>query len=84
MSVLAAYNCMLFFRAASRPERPSLLFQFVEEHTVKLCLGSDVLAEMYDVLTRSEHQERFPALTPKVVDKWLSHWVSLSVGSRSS
>lgn len=71
--VIVVYDCMFFFRAASRPERISRLFELVESGQVILALSADVLAEVRDVLTRPEHQAKFPALSPVAVDRFLEH-----------
>lgn len=72
---------MLFFQAASRPSRVHGTFRAVLDRRVKLCMSPDVLSEIRDVLTRPEHQIKFPALTPQLVDSFLSqylrnmHWI---------
>jgi uncharacterized protein len=69
--VIVVYDCMLFLRAASRPDRVSRLFQLVESGEATLALSPEILAEIQDVLTRPEHQARFPALTPAAVNRFL-------------
>lgn len=75
MSTLAVYDCMLFFRAASRPHRTRRTFELVHEGVVKLCMSPEVLAEIRDVLNRPEHQAKFPALTPAAVDAFLARYL---------
>ena len=75
MSTLAVYDCMLFFRAAARPQRTYTTFRIVEEGHVTLCMSPGVLAEIRDVLFRPEHQTKFPALTPKAVDMFLARYL---------
>ena len=72
MSTLAVYDCMLFFRAATRPQRTYTTFRLVDEALVALCMSPEVLAEIRDVLTRPEHRTKFPALTPKAIDAFLA------------
>ena len=72
MSTLAVYDCMLFFRAASRPNRVRPLFDLVHNGDVTLCFGPDVLAEIRDVLTRPKLIAKYPALTPEAVDAFLA------------
>jgi putative PIN family toxin of toxin-antitoxin system len=67
MSVLAVYDCMLFFAQATRPERTRETFQLVDQTRVTLCLSDEVLEEVRDVLTREEYQRQFPALTIEAV-----------------
>lgn len=61
MSVVAVYDCMLFFRAVIRPSGVGRLFDLVYRGCVTLCLGTEVLAEIRDVLTR-----------PKLVAKYIN------------
>lgn len=75
MSTLAVYDCMLFFRAAARPQRTYTTFRLVEEALVALCMSPEVLAEIRDVLTRPEHRTKFPALTPKAIDAFLARYL---------
>lgn len=81
MSTLAVYDCMLFFRAASRPHRTRPIFDLVESGKVTLCFGHDVLEEIRDVLTRPKLVAKYPALTADAVDAFLakylqaSHWI---------
>lgn len=39
---------------------------------VELCVSAEILSEIRDVFTRPKIQQRFPALTPAVVDRFLS------------
>jgi putative PIN family toxin of toxin-antitoxin system len=66
---------MLFFRAAARPQRTYTTFRLVDEALVALCMSSEVLAEIRDVLTRPEHRTKFPALTPKAIDAFLARYL---------
>ncbi len=75
MSTLAVYDCMLFFRAVARPQRIYTTFRLVEQALVTLCMSPEVLAEIRDVLTRSEHRTKFPALMPKAVDAFLARYL---------
>lgn len=51
MSVLAVYDCMMWFMQAARPHRVHETFQLVEAGAVQLCISSDILTEIHDVLT---------------------------------
>jgi len=75
VTTLAVFDCMLFFRAAARPQRIYSTFRLVEEARVTLCMSAEVLAEVRDVLNRPEHYAKFPALTPKTVDAFLSRYL---------
>jgi putative PIN family toxin of toxin-antitoxin system len=72
VSALAVYDCMLFFRAAARPERLRPVFELVEKQSVTLCLSPDVLAEIRDVLTRPKLRAKYPALSTLAVDAFLA------------
>lgn len=75
MSTLAVFDCMLFFRAAARPQRTYATFRLIEESRITLCMSPAVLAEIRDVLNRPEHHATFPALTPKLVDAFLARYL---------
>ena len=75
MSLLAVYDCMLFFSAAARPNRFRPLFNLVERRAVTLCLSAEVLAEIRDVLTRPKLIAKYPALTPDAVDAFLARYL---------
>jgi len=72
------YDTMLFFQAASRPTRVHATFQAILDKRVALCLSSDLLSEIADVLLRPEHEARFPALTPDAVAAFLAQWSARS------
>jgi putative PIN family toxin of toxin-antitoxin system len=76
VSTLAVYDCMLFFRAASRPHRVQLLFEFIDHGQVEICLSADVLDEIRDVLTRPKLLAKYPALTRQAVDSFLARYVA--------
>lgn len=76
MSVPVVYDTMLFFQAASRPERVHASFQAIRDNQVTLCVSPALLAEVQDVLTRPEHQSRFPALSTRGVAAFLADLAS--------
>ena len=75
LSTLAVYDCMMFFRAASRPGRVRPIFDLVAEGSVTLCFSAAVLAEILDVLTRPKLVARYPALTAIAVDAFLTQFL---------
>ena len=75
MSVLAVYDCMLFFMRVARPERVRETFQLVEAKKVTYCLSAAVLAEIEDVVARPKHQRTFPSLTESRVELFLAEIV---------
>src|SRR5688572_1987116 len=79
MSVLAVYDCMLFFMRAARPNRVRETFQLVDDGTVSYCLSPQVLAEIHDVLTRPKHQQQFPSLTPERIAAFLEEITRVSL-----
>jgi putative PIN family toxin of toxin-antitoxin system len=78
VSTLAVYDCMLFFRAATRPSRVHPLFQLVDQGEVVLALGADVLAEVRAVLSRPKLIARYPALTSQAVDAFVAQYLRLA------
>ena len=72
MSVRAVYDTMLFLQAAVQPVRVHRSFQAVREGLVTLCLSAELLAEVHDVLTRRKVREKFPALTHKAVEAFIT------------
>jgi hypothetical protein len=72
VTTLAVYDCMLFFRAASRPQRVQPLFELVDQARVTLCLSAEVVAEIRDVLTRPKLLAKYPALTTQAVDSFVA------------
>jgi putative PIN family toxin of toxin-antitoxin system len=72
MSVLAVYDCMLYFMRAARPERFRETFELIEDGTVRVCVSAEILAEVEDVLTRPRHRHKFPALTDERVRRFLA------------
>jgi putative PIN family toxin of toxin-antitoxin system len=71
VSTLAVYDCMLFFRAVSRPHRVRPVFDFVAQGRVTLCFSPEVLAEIRDVLVGPKLQAKYPSLTLQAVDVFL-------------
>lgn len=69
------YDCMLFFRAAIRPNRVHPLFELVNQGRVEIALSADVLAELRDVLTRPKLFAKYSALTTQAVDAFLGQYV---------
>jgi putative PIN family toxin of toxin-antitoxin system len=78
LSTLAVYDCMLFFRAASRPHRVQPLFELVDQGRVALCLSAEVVAEIRDVLTRPKLLSKYPALTTQAVDSFVARYVAIA------
>ena len=78
VSTLAVYDCMLFFRAASRPSRVHPLFELVDQGRVLIALGPDVLAEIRDVLKRPKLVAKYPALTSEAVDAFVAQYLYLA------
>ena len=63
------FDCMVFLRGLSRSYGAAgACLRLAESGTVRLCLSSEVLAELNDVLTRPKLQRKFPVLTPEFVE----------------
>lgn len=78
MSIPVVYDTMLFLQAAVQPLRVHRTFQAVQEGLVSLCLSAELLAEVRDVLTRGKVREKFPALTPEVVDTFIGETAAMA------
>jgi putative PIN family toxin of toxin-antitoxin system len=67
------FDCMVFLQGAARRESPSAACLLLAElGVVELCVSNEILSEVWDVLTRPSIQQRFPALTEALVDKFLT------------
>jgi predicted nucleic acid-binding protein len=58
---------MVFFQAASRPDRTHTTFRAVQDKRVTLALSPELLAEIQDVLNRDSVRAKFPTLTSEAV-----------------
>lgn len=72
MSLRVVYDTMLFLQAAVRPSRVHRSSQAIRDGLVTLCVSSQLLSEVYDVLTRPRVRDKFPALTPEAVNSFIS------------
>ena len=72
------YDCMIFLQAAARPDRVHGTMRLVLDGQVTLCVSSEIVAELQDVLTRPELRAKFPALQPEHVDLFLNQILSHS------
>jgi putative PIN family toxin of toxin-antitoxin system len=65
---------MVFLQGAGRPASPSrACFDLVDEGQIDLCLSSEILAEVRDVLTRPKTRARFPRLSLEWVQTFLQN-----------
>jgi putative PIN family toxin of toxin-antitoxin system len=78
VSIPVVYDTMLFLQAAVQPHRVHRTFRAVQDGLVNLCVSLELLAEVRDVLTRLKVREKFPALTPNVVDTFISETAALA------
>ncbi len=70
----AVFDCMVFLQGAGRPASPSrACIQLVDEGQIDLCLSSDILAEVRDVLTRPKTRRRFPLLSAEWVETFVQN-----------
>jgi putative PIN family toxin of toxin-antitoxin system len=73
MSDRAVFDCMTFLQAAMRATGPAAAcFRLVDRGIVQLCVSSDVLAEIKDVLFRPSLQRRYKTLAPAKVEKFMA------------
>lgn len=67
------FDCMVFLQGAARRESPAAACLLLAElGAIELCVSSEILFEVRDVLTRPAIQRRFPALTNAVVERFLA------------
>ena len=73
MTNRVVFDCMIFLQGAASSQGPAALcLHLAELGHVELCVSSDVLNEIRDVLTRPQLQRRFSALTAEAVAAFLS------------
>jgi putative PIN family toxin of toxin-antitoxin system len=84
---LVVYDTMVFFQAASRPDRTRATFRAIREKRVTLILSPELLAEIQDVLNRDNMRAKFPALTSDAVkvfiDDVLAHCTMFETVARA-
>jgi putative PIN family toxin of toxin-antitoxin system len=73
---IVVYDCMIYLQAAARPGRVHATMQFVNDKRITLCLSAPIMAELRDVFTRHEVQQKFPALKPEYVGVFLNDLLS--------
>jgi putative PIN family toxin of toxin-antitoxin system len=58
------FDCVVFLQAAARPNSPArACLDRLDQGDLTLCLSTEVLAEVTDVLSRPKTRRRFPQLT---------------------
>lgn len=68
------FDCMVFLQGAARATSPAkACLKLVEDGLIELCLSAAIRAEVADVLTRPEMQQRFPALAATDVAEFLDN-----------
>lgn len=73
MTRRVVFDCMVFLQGAANPDGPAATcLRLAEEGHVELCISSDVLSEVLDVLTRPKMRLRFSALTGESVSAFLA------------
>jgi putative PIN family toxin of toxin-antitoxin system len=63
---------MVFFQAASRPDRMHATFRAINDNRLTLVLSRDLLAEIQGVLNRDSVRLKFPALTAERVKAFIA------------
>jgi predicted nucleic acid-binding protein len=64
---------MIFLQGAARRESPAgLCITLAERGVVELCISSEILSEVADVLARPRIRTKFPALTDEVVAEFVA------------
>ncbi len=67
MSVTAVYDTVVFFQAATRPDRVHATMRGLTEGKVTLFVSGSLMAEIQAVLQRREYTQKFSSLTPDAV-----------------
>lgn len=68
----AVFDCMIYVQAAARVKSPAnACFKLVEAGIVRLYLSREILAEIEDVLSRTQLRNRFETLTDEKVEAFL-------------
>jgi len=72
MIARVVFDCMVFLQGAGRPNSPAhACFRLVDDNKITLCLSPDILAEVWDVLTRPVVQRKFPLLSAESVEAFI-------------
>src|SRR5262245_39562944 len=70
----AVFDCMIFLQGAARHTSPArACLKLAEDGLIELCLSAAIHAEVKDVLTRPETQQRFPTLKAVDVEEFLAN-----------
>ena len=73
MTRRVVFDCMLFLQGAANPDGPAAAcLRVAEQGHVELCVSSEILSEVGDVLTRPKMRQRFSALTAETVSAFQS------------
>lgn len=73
MTRRVVFDCMVFLQGAASPEGPAAAcLRLAEKGHVELCISSEILSEVRDVLTRPKIRQRFSALTAETVSAFLT------------
>ncbi len=73
MTRRVVFDCMVFLQGAANSDGPAAAcLRLAEKGHVELCISSEILSEVHDVLTRPKMQHRFSALTDETVSAFLA------------
>ena len=68
MTSRVVFDCMVFLQGAACPDGPAgACLRLAERGYVELCLSTEVLREVREVLSRPKIRQRFPALTDETL-----------------
>ncbi len=74
MTPRVVFDCMVYLQGAGRPLGPArACFRLVDDGKVMLCISSDILTEVRDVLSRPKSREKFPLLTTEWVGTFVEN-----------
>jgi putative PIN family toxin of toxin-antitoxin system len=73
------FDCMIFLQAAGSTTGPAASCIDKADGEVELCLTSEILAEIEDVLCRPKIQKKFRTLTPERIAEFLMQLERIAV-----
>lgn len=77
MSQKAVFDCMVFLQGAMRATGPAAdCFRLIDVGIVDLCLSSEVLVEIREVLARPTLQKQHKSLSPEKVERFMAEVVA--------
>lgn len=71
--IRAVFDCMMFLQAAARGEGPAAAcLLLVERGVIELCVSQEIMAEVRAVLARPRIRQKFPAMTDRIAEQFIT------------